>query len=106
MYISVSGVHVGGWCISLGSVVPLLAHVVVASSCAASKRCLARPGHYHEEATALPWGSLLLVAVAIINPLLYVFSDDKVQSLTYCICKFLLLYVSFLSNGSQFLFLQ
>ncbi|KAK3869876.1 hypothetical protein Pcinc_024840 [Petrolisthes cinctipes] len=82
MYISVSGVHVGGWCISLGSVVPLLAHVVVASSCAASKRCLARPGHYHEEATALPWGSLLLVAVAIINPLLYVFSDDQVSSST------------------------
>lgn len=76
------GISVGGWCVSVGALVPLLAHVVMASSCAASSPCLAHPGHYHEEAAALPWASLLLCAAGVTNPLLYVFTDDQVSSST------------------------
>ncbi|KAK7072435.1 hypothetical protein SK128_001746 [Halocaridina rubra] len=75
-------VCVGGWFVSMGSMVPILAHVVVASSCAVSTQCLANPQHYHEEAAALPWTSLLLAAAAVTNPLLYVFTDDQVSSST------------------------
>ncbi|XP_042218586.1 uncharacterized protein LOC121863807 isoform X2 [Homarus americanus] len=79
---SSGSVRVGGWCVSVGSLVPMLAHVVVASSCAASRTCQASPSHYHEEAAALPWASLLLAAAAVTNPLLYVFTDDQVSSST------------------------
>ncbi|XP_071545475.1 uncharacterized protein [Panulirus ornatus] len=75
-------VRVGGWCVSVGSLVPMLAHVLVASSCAVSYQCRASPSHYHEEAAALPWASLLLAAAAVTNPLLYVFTDDQVSSST------------------------
>lgn len=68
---------VTSWCVSVGALVPLLAHVVMASSCAASSPCLAHPGHYHEDAAALPWASLLLCAAGVTNPLLYVFTDDQ-----------------------------
>lgn len=76
---SIGSVRVGGWCVSVASLVPMLAHVVVASSCAVSSQCQATPQHYHEEASALPWSSLLLVAAAVTNPLLYVFTDDQVR---------------------------
>ncbi|XP_037779049.1 uncharacterized protein [Penaeus vannamei] len=79
---SIGSVRVGGWCVSVASLVPMLAHVVVASSCAVSSQCQATPQHYHEEASALPWSSLLLVAAAVTNPLLYVFTDDQVSSVT------------------------
>ncbi|XP_064100082.1 probable G-protein coupled receptor No18 [Macrobrachium nipponense] len=79
---SSGNVCVGGWCVSVASLLPILAHVVVASSCAASARCQANPQHYHEEAASLPWLSLLLAAAAVTNPLLYVFTDDQVSSST------------------------
>ncbi|XP_045593934.1 tyramine receptor Ser-2 [Procambarus clarkii] len=79
---SSGSVRVGGWCVSVGSMIPMLAHVVVASSCAVSSQCQASPSHYHEEAAALPWASLLLAAAAVTNPLLYVFTDDQVSSST------------------------
>lgn len=62
----------------MAALVPLLGHVVVASSCAASAQCVSSPRHYHEDAAALPWASLLLTAAAVASPLLYVFSDDQV----------------------------
>lgn len=81
---------VTSWCVSVGALVPLLAHVVMASSCAASSPCLAHPGHYHEDAAALPWASLLLCAAGVTNPLLYVFTDDQASVYTLicdaCLC--------------------
>ena len=67
-----------GWLVGLGSLLPLLGHVIVTSSCAASRQCMKVPHHYHEDAASLPWSSLLLAAAAVANPLLYVFSDDQV----------------------------
>ncbi|CAL4088648.1 unnamed protein product [Meganyctiphanes norvegica] len=76
------GIRVIGWFVCVASVVPLLAHVVVASSCAASSQCQANPTHYHEDASSLPWSSLLLTAAAVTIPLLHVFTDDQVSSST------------------------
>ena len=41
-------IRVAGWLVSLSSVVPVLGHVVLASSCAASTRCMQSARHYHE----------------------------------------------------------
>lgn len=76
---SSGSVRVGSWLVSVGSLVPMLAHVLVASSCAISTQCHAKPHHYHEDPAALPWSSLLLCAAAVTNPLLYVFTDDQVK---------------------------
>ena len=76
-------IRVIGWLISVTSLIPLLSHVLVASSCAASKKCYSVPHHYHEDKASLPWTSLCLTAAAVANPLLYVFTDDQVILLIF-----------------------